>query len=438
MSFNVGLSGLNAANTALNVTGNNIANSATTGFKSSRAEFGDVYANSLFLGSAKNGVGSGVTTEQISQQFNQGTITNTGASLDMAINGNGFFMTSDNGARVYTRAGAFGTDKSGNIVDANNNQLMGYGVDTDGKVVQGVLIPLKVDTSALAPKPSDSLSETMNLNSSAVAPSVTPFDAKDTNTYNYSFSTDIYDSQGNSHSLSQYFVKDNTNQWTMYATVDGVNPHDPTSTVPYTATLNFSSAGVLGTTSVGTPTVGAGFTQAANGKFTLTDWVPAAKNAAGVMAANGSAPADGGLVMNMTATTSYNTSSAVTAKDQNGYATGSLTTLSIDGEGNMFGTYSNGKSKTIGQVVLANFANVQGLTPNGNTGWRESASSGVPVVGAPQSGTMGTLNAGALEESNVDLTAELVNLIKAQSNYQANAKTISTQSTIMQTIIQMT
>ncbi|PVZ13746.1 MULTISPECIES: flagellar hook protein FlgE [unclassified Pseudomonas] len=438
MSFNVGLSGLNAANTALNVTGNNIANSATTGFKSSRAEFGDVYANSLFLGSAKNGVGSGVTTEQISQQFTQGTITNTGASLDLAINGNGFFITSDNGSRVYTRAGAFGTDKAGNIVDANNNQLLGYGVDADGKVIQGVMTPLKVDTSALAPKPTDTLSETMNLNSSSAAPSVTPFSASDTNTYNYSFSTDIYDSQGNSHSMTQYFVKTGTNSWSMYATVDGVNPSDPSSTEPYQVDMTFSSSGALATATPVTPTVGKGFTVSGTGKFLMDDWTPSAKNAAGVMVPNGSAQAAGGLNLNMADTTSYNTSSAVTAKDQNGYATGSLSSLSIDAQGNLFGTYSNGKSKTIGQVVLANFANVQGLTPNGNTGWRESAASGVPVVGTPESGTMGTLNAGALEESNVDLTAELVNLIKAQSNYQANAKTISTESTIMQTIIQMT
>ncbi|MFF7708590.1 flagellar hook protein FlgE [Pseudomonas sp. NPDC007930] len=432
MSFNVGLSGLNAANTALNVTGNNIANVATTGFKSSRAEFGDVYANSLFLGSAKNGAGTGVTTEQVSQQFTQGTITSTGASLDMAINGNGFFITSDNGNKVYTRAGAFGTDNAGNIVDANGAKLMGYSVDADGKVVAGVLTTLKVDTSALAPKATDTLSETLNLNSTSSTPSVSPFDAADTNSYNYTFSTDIFDSQGNSHTLTQYFAKTDTNEWSMYVTVDGVNPGNPASTVPYSATLSFNSDGSLASSTSSDLTVDT------TGKFTMSDWVPAAKNAAGDMASNGSVAATAGVTINMTQTTSYNTSSATTAKTQNGYATGSLSSLTIDNEGNLFGTYSNGQSKTIGQVALANFANVQGLTPNGNTGWRESAASGVPVVGAPASGTMGTLTAGALEDSNVDLTAELVNLIKAQSNYQANAKTISTESTIMQTIIQMT
>jgi flagellar hook protein FlgE len=432
MSFNTGLSGLNAANTALNVTGNNIANVATTGFKKSRAEFGDVYANSLFLGSSKNGVGSGVTTAAVSQQFTQGTISSTGASLDMAINGNGFFVVSDNGSKVYTRAGAFGTDKDGNIIDASQNKLMGYGTDSNGKVIDGVLTTLKVDTSALAPKATDKVTETMNLNSSNSVPSVTPFDASDTNSYNYTFSTDIYDSQGNSHTMTQYFAKDDTNAWTMYANIDGVNPSNPASTAPISAKMTFNSDGSLASTTSSDLTVDA------TGKFTLTNWVPAAKNAAGVMASNGSVAATGGVTLDMTQTSSYNTTSAVTAKSQDGYATGSLSSLSIDDNGNIFGTYSNGQSKNIGQVALANFANVQGLTPNGATGWRESSASGVPIVGAPSTGTMGNLTAGSLEDSNVDLTSELVNLIKAQSNYQANAKTISTESTIMQTIIQMT
>ncbi|MBD1550656.1 flagellar hook protein FlgE [Pseudomonas typographi] len=432
MSFNVGLSGLNAANTALNVTGNNIANVATTGFKSSRAEFGDVYSNSLLLGGNSASVGSGVDTLAVSQQFTQGTITSTGASLDMAIDGNGFFITSDNGSLVYTRAGAFGTDSSGNIVDASGNNLMGYAADKDGNIIDGVLTNLTVDTSALAPSPTDAMSETLNLNSSATTPTVTPFDASDTDTYNYTFSTDIYDSQGNSHTMTQYFVKDDTNQWTMYTTVDGVNPSDPTSTTPYTATLSFGSDGSL------TGTSSTDLTVDDTGKFTLTNWVPAAQNASGVMASNGAVAASAGVTLDMTGTTSYNTTSAVTAKTQNGYATGTLSSLSIDDQGNLFGTYSNGESKNIGQVALANFANVQGLTPAGDTGWRESSASGVPVVGTPSSGTLGSLTAGSLEDSNVDLTAELVNLIKAQSNYQANAKTISTESTIMQTIIQMT
>jgi flagellar hook protein FlgE len=232
--------------------------------------------------------------------------------------------------------------------------------------------------------------------------------------------------------MSQYFVNNDTNDWTMYTTVDGVNPADPTSTTPFSADMTFNSDGSLATTTSTDMTVDA------TGKVTMTNWMPATKDASGAMASNGASAAATGVTLNMTNMSSYNTTSAVTAKSQDGYATGSLSSLSIDSEGNIFGTYSNGQSKTVGQVALANFSNVQGLTPNGSTGWRESSASGVPIVGAPNSGTMGTLVAGSLEDSNVDLTSELVNLIKAQSNYQANAKTISTESTIMQTIIQMT
>ena len=432
MSFNIGLSGLNAASTSLDATGNNIANVGTTGFKSARAEFGDLYANSLFLGGGRYTVGSGVATQAISQQFTQGNVSTTGASLDLAINGNGMFITSNNGSTTYTRAGAFGTDKDGNIVDASGNRLQGYGVNADGKVVEGMHTDLKGSTAAVEPKASTSLSETLNLNSSATVPTETPFDATDTDTYNYTFSTDIYDSQGNAHSLSQYFVKTDQNTWTMYVTVDGVNPANPASTTPYTADLTFNSSGVL------TASDSTDFTVDSLGNLTLTNWVPAAKNAAGVMASNGASAATGGLTIDMSATSQFNNTSAVTAKSQDGYAPGNLASLSIDADGNLFGTYSNGQSKVIGQVALANFANLQGLTPVGATGWKESYASGVPVIGAPNTGVMGDLTAGALEDSNVDLTSELVNLIKAQSNYQANAKTISTESTLMQTIIQMT
>ena len=432
MSFNVGLSGLNAASTSLDVTGNNIANVGTTGFKSARAEFGDMYANSLFLGSGRYKVGSGVATQAISQQFTQGNVTTTGASMDLAINGNGFFITSNNGSTSYTRAGAFGTDSSGNIVDASGNRLQGYGVNANGDLVSGVLTDLTVSTAAVSPKATSTLTETVNLNSSDAVPSESPFDASNSKSYNYTFATDVYDSQGNKHSLNQYFVKTDTNAWSMYVTVDGVNPADPSSTVPYSADLSFNSSGALvGSTSDD-------FTVDNLGKLTLTNWVPASQNADGEMVANGASPASGGMLLDVVATTQYNTTSAQTAKVVDGYAPGSLSSLSIDADGYLFGTYSNGQSKVIGQVALATFANMQGLTPAGGTNWKESYASGVPVVGAPNAGVMGDITAGALEDSNVDLTSELVNLIKAQSNYQANAKTISTESTLMQTILQMT
>ncbi|MEG1042249.1 MAG: flagellar hook protein FlgE [Pseudomonas sp.] len=439
MSFNIGLSGLYAANKALGVTGNNIANVATTGFKSSRTEFADQYASSIRGTSGRTTIGSGVTTAAVSQMFTQGNFSGTGQSLDLAIDGNGFFAMSDNGTKVYTRAGAFYSDKAGNIVNAQGAKLQGYGVDGDGKVVKGVLTDLQIDTSNLAPNPTGRISETLNLNSSATEPKISPFSPTEVGSYNYTFNTDVYDSQGNAHQMNQYFVKDaGTNSWTMYTTVDGRNPADPSLTTPLVNKLPFKTDGSLDTAAMTAGPVAGGLTITDTKTFQLSGWKPAEKNAAGNWVENGATAKVGGVTLDMLATTQYNAASATTAKNQDGYATGELSGLTVDQSGNLFANFTNGQDKVIGQVAIANFANVQGLTPVGGTAWAESYASGVPIVGEPATGTMGKIYGGALEDSNVDLTGELVNLIKAQSNYQANAKTISTESTIMQTIIQMT
>ncbi|HXR02093.1 MAG TPA: flagellar hook-basal body complex protein, partial [Pseudomonas sp.] len=220
MSFNIGLSGLYAANKSLDVTGNNIANVATVGFKSSRAEFADQYSQSIRGTSGGTNVGSGVYTAAVTQQFTQGALTTgTGRDLDLAINGNGFFMMSNNGEKLYTRAGNFHTDTSGNIVDTNGNNLQGYSTDANGNVMTGVLTNLKVDTSNMAPKATGSISIASNLDSSKAIVTGADFDPADTSTYTSTFSTPIYDSQGNEHTLSQYFRKTDTNSWTMYSLI---------------------------------------------------------------------------------------------------------------------------------------------------------------------------------------------------------------------------
>ena len=439
MSFNIGLSGLYAANKALSVTGNNIANVATTGFKSSRAEFADQDAASIRGTSGKTTVGSGVTTAAVSQMFTSGNIVSTGQSLDMAIQGTGFFALNDNGSKLYTRAGAFYSDKAGYIVNAAGSNLQGYAVDDDGKLVQGVLTDLKIDTSNLSPKPTSRISETINLDSSASAPSVTPFTPDNVNSYNYTFNTDVFDSQGNAHQLNQYFVKDTgSNSWTMYSTIDGRNPANPAVDTPLVNTLPFNADGTVNTDAMAAGAVPGGLAINEDKTFSLQGWVPAEKTAAGNWASNGAIAREDGVTLDMLSTTQYNAASATTAKNQDGYATGELTGLAVDESGNLFANFTNGQDKVIGQVAVANFANVQGLSPVGGTNWKESYASGVPIVGQPDTGTLGKIAGGALEDSNVDLTGELVNLIKAQSNYQANAKTISTESTIMQTIIQMT
>ncbi len=451
MSFNIGLSGLYAANKQLDVTGNNIANVNTTGFKSSRAEFADVYAGANRLGVGKNQVGNGVRLAAVSQQFTQGDVNNTGNVLDMGIQGQGFFVLSDNGAQVYTRAGAFQPDKNNFVVTSDGLRLQGYAADSNGKIQKGVLTDLQIDTSALKPKATTLIDQGINLNSSSVdiplevddgTGNLVPnkvFDPSDETTYSKSFPTKVYDSQGNEHTMEQFYRKTGTNEWTMSTLVDGRNPFDPSSTTPLTGTISFNSDGSvksMAADNTGHPP-GASFS-VTNNVFTMAGWVPAVQDASGAWAANGANGNPDGMKLSMNSTTSYNTDTARMSQSQDGYATGILSSLSIDSTGVLFASFTNQQSRAIGQVALASFANEQGLQQIGGTRWTETYTSGIPGIDSPKTGTLGSVESNALEGSNVNLTQELVELIKAQSNYQANAKTISTESTVMQTIIQMT
>ncbi|MCU1735139.1 MULTISPECIES: flagellar hook protein FlgE [unclassified Pseudomonas] len=443
MSFNIGLSGLYAASKQLDVTGNNIANVATTGFKSSRAEFEDVYSASK-LGVGSKTVGNGVRLAAVSQQFGQGDINNTGNVLDMGIQGQGYFILSDNGSLSYTRSGAFQTNKDNYVVTNDGVRLQGYAADENGTILKSGLTDLKIDTSALAPKATSLIDQGINLNSSADSiplPTATPagptFVPTDETTYNKKFSTEIYDSQGNKHTMEQYYRKTDQNTWTMYTLVDGRNPQNPASTSPLVGSMTFKSDGTINTMT-GTVAPDDSFA-VVNNVFTLKGWIPSAYNATtGTWSPNGSVGNAGGIRVDMNSTSSYNTETARLSQSQDGYATGILSSLSIDSTGVMFASFSNQQSRAIGQVAIASFANEQGLQQQGGTRWKETYASGIPGVDTPKTGTLGSIQSNSLEESNVNLTQELVELVKAQSNYQANAKTISTQSSIMQTIIQMT
>ncbi|MTZ12351.1 flagellar hook-basal body complex protein [Pseudomonas sp. JL972] len=474
MSFNIGLSGLRAASKDLNVTGNNIANAGTVGFKQSRAEFSDVYAASV-MGTGKNPQGSGVLMSNISQQFNQGNINYTQNALDLAINGNGFFQVSNNGAMSYTRAGYFGTDRTGFLVDNFGYKLQGYPVDANGNLQSGVVGDLQVQTTNQAPKATSQITTAFNLNSTQNPPATwqarydaeltagvseiaareaasATFDPTDPTTYNSSTSLNIYDSQGNAHVMTQYFVKTDANNWDMKVLIDGVRPNFDAqdtggatySDIPFTYNLRFDAGGKLFSMSevtvnvagnpVATPTVRGGALGITS--FGPEDWVPVSIDAAGVATSNGARSPEG-FAFDMKGATQYASTFAVNSVAQDGYTTGELAGLEIDDTGVIFARYTNGQSKVQGQIVLANFANVQGLTPVGKTQWVQSFESGEPVVGTPMSGTLGALQAGALEDSNVELSDQLVNLIVAQRNYQANAKTIETESAITQTIINL-
>ncbi|VXB90927.1 Flagellar hook protein FlgE [Pseudomonas sp. 8AS] len=483
MGFNIGLSGLRAATSDLNVTGNNIANAGTAGFKQSRAEFADVYAASV-LGSGSNPQGSGVLLGDVSQLFNQGNINYTQNALDLAINGNGFFQTSNNGEVSYTRAGYFGTDRDGYMVNNFGYRLQGYTVDASGNLQNGVVDDLRIQTASQQPQATSSISQVFNLNSTNIRPAnagtsaalpgppPTPgpsFDPSDPLTYNSSTSLNIYDSQGNSHVMTQYFVKDDAtaasggqNSWVMHVLVDGLNPlnpQDPANT-PMSFNVAFDTSGQLSsiTDSAGYPTAVPAVPPAGGGysidpltneiTFVSGDpavpnsgWIPATVDTTGASLTgfvwNGALGSADDITFDPRGTTQNASSFAVSSVSQNGYTTGQLSGLEIDDTGVIFARYTNGQSTVQGQVVLANFANVQGLTPVGKTAWVQSFQSGEPVVGTPRSGTLGALQSGALEDSNVELSDQLVNLIVAQRNYQANAKTIETESAITQTIINL-
>ncbi|WPC06579.1 flagellar hook protein FlgE [Pseudomonas benzenivorans] len=443
MSFNIGLSGLRAATSDLNITGNNIANAGTVGFKQSRAEFADLYAASV-QGTGSNQQGAGVQLSNVSQLFNQGNINYTQNALDLAINGNGFFQTSNNGEISYTRAGYFGTDREGFMVNNFGHRLQGYATDANGNLQNGVITDLRIESASQSPQATSTLTQGFNLNSTNTVPVTTPFNPADPTTYNSATSTNIYDTQGNAHVMTQYFVKTGPNAWQMNVLIDGRNPADPTSTVPYSMGMGFTASGQLNIASLASGNYdGAGgpdFTvDPATGRFTLDGWTPAIADSSvpPVWSANGATANAAGIQVDIRNSTQFASAFAVNSVSQDGYTTGQLAGLEIDDTGVIFARYTNGQSRVQGQVILANFANTQGLTPVGKTGWAQSFQSGEPVIGTPRSGTLGALQAGALEDSNVEVSEQLVNMIVAQRNYQANAKTIETESAITQTIINL-
>ena len=627
MAFNTGLSGLRAASVDLDVTGNNIANASTVGFKSSRVQFGDLYASG-FLSSGTNPIGDGVRVQDVQQQFGQGNISFTDNGLDMAINGDGFFILNNNGEIRYSRAGQFGIDKDGFIVNNQNMRVQGFTADDDGNL-SGIRGDLQIETDNLAPRRTTNLRSDINLDSresvleqrvrdigplavtairgeefsfqysdgspdftvlidpaasareaaaaiadapgvsasatttanvtgldDATIQSFTPFvfdldiggaalqldttgvstlqdladainnssetaisasvvnnggtdelriihsrgetltyswgdgttstapvtvagevnvtserevagvtsiaggnnfetafasspiritnqfNPIDQRTYNHATSTTIYDSLGNPHELTQFFVKDplpgngiGQSQWSIYLQIDGELVAG-TDQQPYTAL--FDQNGNLESVN-GDP----------NGEIIVTDWIPRDANGdpngadgppadpTSVVSPIPEPPTSSAFVIDLGNTTQYGAAFGVNDQRQNGFTTGRLSGLDVSDQGVLFARYTNGQSRALGQVALAAFNNTDGLSPVGETTWVETFESGQPIIGAPDTGTLGSIKASSVEESNVDLSAELVSLIIAQRNYQANAKTIETSDAVTQTIINL-
>lgn len=411
MGFQSGLSGLNNAAKNLDVIGNNVANANTVGFKGSRALFADVYANSL-TGSGSGQIGIGTKVEMVQQEFTQGNVTVTNNPLDIAINGQGFFRLSDSGTVTYSRNGQFHLDNAGYVVNSDDLALTGYGVDASGAIIASSPAPLRISTADINPRATTEFDATLNLDSRAAAIAAA-FDPNDPATFTSSTSGTVYDTLGNAHVLTLYFVKAATaGQWSVYGTVDGTATTDVSlgGGAGSPATLDFDNTGAL-TTAM--PLTGVQLT------ITSGAVTPIAFD------------------LDFSGSTQFGSGFSVNALAQDGYTSGRLTGFNVGADGMILGRYSNGQSKTLGQVVLANFANPQGLHPLGNNVWEETTDSGLAVIGAPQSGALGSLQSAAVEESNVDLTQELVNMITAQRIYQANAQTIKTQDQVLQTLVNL-
>ncbi|CAN0639597.1 flagellar hook protein FlgE [Burkholderia cepacia] len=413
MGYQQGLSGLSGASNALDVIGNNIANANTVGFKSSTAQFADMYANSVAT-STNTQIGIGTRLNSVEQNFGQGGITTTNSSLDVAINGNGFFQMSNNGVTTYSRDGTFQRDKNGFIVDSQGRNLMGYAANSGGVINTAQTVPLQAPTTNLAPTATTKISAQFNLNSQDTVPTKTPFNATDNTTYNYSTSIQVYDSLGGSQAVNMYFVKSAAGTWEAYAGVQGGATND-------LGTVTFNSSGAIQSTTTGTPAT----PTTSLGQFQFT-----------VPNTDGSATPQN-LTLDLTGTTQYGGKDGVNNLAQDGFASGTLTTYTIGTDGKLTGNYSNGQTSVLGQIALANFNNPNGLVNLGGNQYAESSASGVPQISAPGSTNHGTLQGSALESSNVDLTSQLVNLITAQRNYQANAQTIKTQQTVDQTLINL-
>jgi flagellar hook protein FlgE len=507
MSFQQGLSGLNGAAKSLDVIGNNIANSSTVGFKGSTTEFADVYARSL-NGAGATQAGIGVSVAAIAQQFTQGNIETTANPLDIAINGAGFFRTEIAGTVQYTRNGQFSLDKNGYIVTPQGANVTGYGVAANGQILASTPAPLKISTADMKPVATTKVDTSINLDSREATPTNYPFNANDATTYNKQVPVSVYDTLGNSHTMSLYYVKTGSGTWDVYAGADGTeitnvnvakaasndptaqaaraawtaatkaSPQDPAAVAQalsaYAAAASnavSTAAGSAGATAATITAIQSAASSQGNTVGATPDQVDQVISAAvsvpsvpiGTLKfdSNGALsaplmspqtlplnvsfpiyPATGAMEtlaikVGFNGSTQYGADTSEKLTTQDGYTAGHLQRFSASADGTLLGQYSNGQTKPLGQIVLANFTNAGGLEPIGNNSWTETSASGTPLLGVAGTGGFGVLQSSATESSNVDLTAELVNMITAQRVYQANAQTIKTQDSVLQTLVNL-
>ena len=398
MSYNIALSGLTATSQDLNTISNNIANQSTVGFRGGRSEFAAIYN-----GGQPGGVGVLSTTQNFALS---GNLTYTGRELDMGLQGDGFFvLNSQDGNTVYARAGMFIQDAEGNIVDPAGNKLQGY-VTNGGLLQTGNITDLKVQTSALPARATTDIGLVSNFDARVdeIDPVATPFDADDASTFHSSNTVSVFDSLGNEHALTQYYIKTGSNSWNVQFRMDGQDV---------------------------TPAAGYNMTFDSDGNLTSAPSLDLAINDPAII--DGASPLD--FAVDYENSTQYAASYNNSSLTQNGYTSGELNGIRLDESGQLYGTYTNGQDQLQGQVVLADFTNPNGLEPISNNAWTASNAAGQPILGTPSTGTLGSLKGGYLEGSNVDSTAEMVSLMTAQRNYQSNAKVLDTNSTMQQALL---
>ena len=407
MSFQQALSGLSAAAKNLDVISNNVANSTTAGFKRAYAVFSDMSA-AASMGASGSQIGIGTQVKRVNQEFSQGAITVTNNPLDVAISGQGFFRMSNNGAISYTRNGSFSLDRNGFIVGPGGQNLTGYQT-VNGAIVPNVEVNLQLSTADQSPRATSTTNIGANLAASEKSLPAASLDVTKPDTYNFSTASTAYDSLGVAHTMTFYFNKEAAaNTWTSTVYIDGVAAATGKAT-----TLTFSNAGA--------------FKTAAPNPAVVTTTTLAALNGAAELS----------ITVDYSAMTQFSSVFGVNSLSQNGASSGTLNSFSIDPQGVIFGKYTNGQNLTLGQISLSNFTNTQGLLATGDGMWIETALSGAPLIGVPGTASLGLLQSSAKEDSNVDLTADLVNMITAQRVYQANAQSIKTQDQLLQTMVNL-
>lgn len=423
-SMNSGVSGLKAESDALGVTGDNIANVNTSGFKAQRAVFEDVLGHSILAGTSTGLPGSGVRVGDIQQMFTQGTLSNTGVSTDVALNGDGFFVVKGTvdgvSSNFYTRAGEFVIDKDGKLTNTSGLKVQGYQANGDGTFAAS-LSDVTAPTAALPARATTAMNITANIDSSAQVITAA-WDPQDpANTANFSTTMSVYDSLGNAHTADVYFRKTADNAWDYHVLVPGadLNPPVTGNSEIGSGALTFTTDGQLNSETV-TTAVSATFGGGATAAQAITlDF--------GTSIAEGGTGLDG--------TTQFAGPSNVSSQKQDGYASGDFSGVSVDGQGVVTGLYTNGEKIAMSQLAIAKFRSNDGLGRAGQNLWISTRESGTAAMGTAGSGGRGATTGGALEGSNVDLASEFVSMIQHQRSFSANSKTITTADEMLQELI---